>query len=289
MRVLIGSQALDHYGRLKNRKPYDWDLLTLDEDRSIKHNQVVLDMVSTHKEPTNKIIYEYCLKHAKEQKESPLGLVLVAPLEILKVLKLASFPVEKEKHYWDLEELKDVELSKELLELVEERTKETVLRVSSQKDKFFNKYNVKRFFEHDQLHLYVSPTPAYLRVLDSDDATTPNEAKFSGISLQMKKRIVWEECLVLGLERSLIPQVKAAPMLIEVAVERFQEASTTSDPALAWLGRLAHRGKLKDHPDWLADWVKLNYQELFSGYAKWWEESVHNLPKEFWAKLYASS
>jgi hypothetical protein len=288
MYIVIGSQALHFYGRLKNRIPYDWDLISCLDAKNIKLNNTVYDIISTEdpNEKTNKAIYDYCLKHGTNKIKSPLGELVVAPLEILKVLKLASVPIEKEKHHWDLLQLKDVELSFELQELVHARTEETMKRVRSQKEEFFNKYNIPRYFDHDRLHTFVAKNPAYKQVLKPAHPTDVDPDKFLQLPLKKQKLIVWEECFVLSLERNLIPQVKGAPMFIENFVEQFTRVETSSDPAIRWLGRMAIVGKLKDHPDWLAMWIHDHSESLFDGYAKWWESKVNELPVQFWEELY---
>lgn len=288
MFVLIGSQALHHYGRLKNRIPYDWDLICSGTAKNLKVKEAVFDVISSESEdePTNREIYEYCLKHGTEKITSPIGEILVAPIEILKVLKIASIPMEKEKHHWDLLLLQDVQLSTELQSLANRRTEETNKRVEKQKSEFFNKYNVPRFFEHDRLHTFVAKVPAYKKVLKDNHQTDVDESKFLKLPLKNKKMVVWEECFVLALERILIPQVKGVPMFIEEFAERFQRVETSSDPALRWLSRFSIPGKIKDHPDWLAQWCHNHPNELMDGYAQWWEATVHKLPVQFWEELY---
>jgi len=288
MLVLIGSRALFFYNRLKNRLPDDWDFLT-DEipKKTVIVNSEIFDFIDANdsQEKTNQYIFEYCIKYSKNELETPLGKALVAPLEILKVLKLGSLPIEKAKHHWDLSLLEDIDLSQELINLIEQRKKETLIKVELQKKDFFDKYKIPRFFDHDVLHRFISPLPAYLKVLENGDPVNISPNKFYKLSLLEQKEIIWEETLALALERDLIPRIRSAPYLIELLVDNFLKTSTSQSSALIWLGKLSIPGKIKYHPDWIANWGMENQKALLTGFSEWWELKVNGLPETFWEQL----
>ena len=287
MFFVIGSQALNFYKKLKGRSPCDWDLLTPTLKKCKKVSGISIDCISSReeKEKTNLEIYNYCVSHASEKMMTPLGQALVAPIEILKVLKIGSLPIEKAKHQWDLSELDDVTLTPELEELARKREMETVNRITEQKSKFFNRYDIPRFFEHDRLHLFVSTSPAYLKILKNDHSVEVDEEKFKKISRGDQKEIIWEECFVLALERDLIPKVRSAPFMVETIVDDFFKIKTSESSALKWLGRLSVPGKLKDHPDWLAQWALTHQKELLNGFNSWWSKKIEHLSEDFWTQI----
>lgn len=284
--VVIGSQALKYHKRL-DREPSDWDLIVSGPKQFIKKQGFTLDLISSQNplEPTNEVIFLYCQTHGHGPINTPYGLALVAPLEIIKLLKLASLPLDKFKHQLDLKKLEDIVLPPSLEEVLQKRIKETEFKVLSQKDKFFNKYKVPRLIEHDELHLFISSSPMYLSILKDDSSTEVSEEKFNKLPLNLKKELVLEEVFILSLERALIPQVRKAPQMVELLVEQFSKVSKTSDPSLYWLNRLAIVGKVKDHPDWLATWIANNYNFLTVNLDSWWNTKLEALPKTFWHKL----
>lgn len=278
MLVLIGSRALDAYGRLKNRLPDDWDFLYEGPQKKMGKAEYY-----DAREGTNVELFEYSLTYSEKKVKTPYGTAIVAPLEVLKLLKLSSIPVEKAKHEWDLKQLEDVEIPKYLNKTLQNRFVETEKRVKLQKDRFFNKYHVPRIMEHDELHKYVNPSPLYLEALS--DPVTVSQDKFLSLSRDKQIGIVREEMFVLALERNLIPEVVSKPHLVNVLVEKFSKVEKSNDYAYLWLSRLSIPGKLKDHPNWLAVWVSDHYNLIIEGLDDWWKAKILNLSEDFWTKL----
>jgi hypothetical protein len=225
------------------------------------------------------------LPNFKRLVPTPVGMAILAPLEILKVLKVSCKDhLDKAKHEWDLKVLESVEIPACLQELCQLREKEVIERVESQrKDKFFNKYDIPRYIEHDKLHEYVSNDPAYKKILlNSVDIC---ENKFYKLPLDVKVRLIREEAFVLALERQLIPHIRKTKYLVNWLCHKFQRVENSSDPAYRWLSRLSVPGHLKDHPIFLANWAKMCYTNINTGYNKWWKETFHRLPKEFWIEV----
>jgi len=94
MNILIGSRALQYYNRLNHREPSDYDFISdTHQGKKIINNSRV-EYYNTNESESTKKIYNYCLA-----KELPKTIIFdqeiaIAPLEILKVLKLSSTPVE---------------------------------------------------------------------------------------------------------------------------------------------------------------------------------------------------
>jgi hypothetical protein len=289
MIFVIGSQALRFYSRLAGREPMDWDLLTPATKSTKKIDKLLIDSIAANDpiDQTNWDLYDYCVKNKVHQMKTPIGLFWVAPIEVLKALKLGSIPMDKAKHRWDLDQLKDVELGSNLINIAMKRVIETNQKVESQKKLFFNKYEIPRFFQHDKLHRYIDENPAYLSILKEGSSVKPDKDKFNLLNLEEKKRVLWEECLVLALERELILQVRKAPYFVETLVIKFMNTDTSSSAALRWLSRLSIPGKLKDHPEWLAQWALDSHKDLFDGFRQWWNLKMECLPEEFWSELLA--
>jgi hypothetical protein len=275
MMILIGSRALEFYGRLKNRKPDDWDFLYIGPKKRVNGVEYY-----NAKEGTNEVLFNYSVEHSQFEIDTPYGAAKVAPLEVLKVLKISSIFVEKTKHQWDLQQMEDVKIPDVLCETLEKRVKETEERVNLQKDRFFNKYKINRIMDHDDLHKYVNPSPTYLEILI--DPVNPSEDKFLSLPKNKQIEIVREEMLVLALERNLIPKIRSTPYLSSSLIEKFIKVEKSSDFAYLWLSRLSIPGKLKDHPNWLAVWAFDNYNLIIDGLSEWWKTKIVNLSEEFW-------
>ena len=284
-KVLIGSKALEFYGRLRGRQALDFDLLVEEGDGGFfKKENFRFDIHLTNKkeEPTTKEIFLLCKELSNKTVIIPhYGEVLVAPLSILKVLKLSSLPLDKAKHYWDLKNLEDVELSSTMMDLVKRREQETKNR--REKEEFFNKTSVFRIMDHDRLHEFVNPSPVYLKIINH--ATQPQEDKFNLLTLQEKNQIIFEECLVLSLERWLIPKMVALPYMSEYLGDKFLETSFSNDPALIWLSRLSLDNKVLDNPLWISSYIRENYEDILTLINKDWNKSVCQLPESFWKEV----
>lgn len=281
--LLVGSHALAYYGRLKGRNPDDFDLLTTANAHGVRTIKgIKYDFHSTTKDETTKKIYELCQVMDLPSVSIPLwGEVKVAPLEILKVLKISSVPTDKAKHLWDLSSLEDILLNQDMIQLAKERLQETQDRLK--KDKFFNQYDVFRIMDHDELHAYVNAVPSYLKIVEN--SVEPQKHKFESLTTEEKNRIVFEECLVLSLERWLIPKMVAIPQASEAFAQKFLSVEKSSDPALIWLSRLSIDSKVKDNPWWISAYICKNFESVHNFVKAHWEPTVQSLPPSFWTRV----
>jgi hypothetical protein len=289
-KFLIGSRALHYYGRLYDREPADWDFLTFNEKRSYTDgNGYKIEFISSQdaSSPTNWDLYKYCLDHAKQQVYTPVtDPVFVAPLEVLKVLKLSCKDhLAKAKHTWDLNHMDDIKLDSFMIDVAVARELEVKHRVEKQKSEFFNKYNITRYFEHDYLHTLIKDTPTYTKLLKDNHPVEIDQDKFNKACQEERIALIREECFILALERDFIPKVKKAPFLVRVFAKQFLQVEISSDPALLWLSRLSVPGRLKDHDEWAAKWAMKNYKDIANGFEQWWKESFERIPVEFWKEL----
>lgn len=283
--VLIGSHALKHYGRLVGREPADYDFLYLGENKIVTINNTLFEY---HGVPEDEIsgceLYNYSMMVGKDTVDTPVGKVVVAPLEVLKLLKLSCKDyLQKAKHEWDLKNLEDISIPENLRGVLVTRKTETKERVERQKDKFFNKYQINRYFEHDDLHLLINPEPTYLKVLV--DAVTPSEVKFQRLSLEDKVSIIREEAFVFVLERDLIPKMKKHPFMAKALINKANDVIDSNDWGMRAVSRLSTPGLVKDHPDWLALWARDNYRDILRDIQSWWTTNLQNLPVSFWVKV----
>lgn len=281
--VLIGSQALLLHNRLEGRTPSDWDFIAEKPTGIYKENGQDIDVSDANcpNNPTNKYIYEKAQSGLTVQ--TPFGEAKLVPLSLLKLVKESSLPLNKFKNLKDLDLLQDVVLNDEELSVLNLRIKETELKVQNQKNSFFNKYDIQRYIDHDQLHFFLNKNPVFLKTLK--DSVTVSEELFLKLSLDEKRKLVWEESFVLALERFFIPNVIQFPMMIDVYCDQFYNCDKSTDPSLFHLNKLCNPNELKDHPEFIQRWAFTNYNFLISGYKKWWENSFYNLDPEFWKVL----
>lgn len=283
---LIGSQALNFHKPLVDRVPADWDILCDSKQSPINNVEFYFKDHPTDK--TNADIYEYCQKMIESLStvETPVGLCYVAPMEILKVLKIASAnELNKFKHQFDLNTyFKDIQISSELLDLAQKRKEEIKLRVQNQKDQFFNKYQVERYIDHDEIHKEANSSPTYLKVVLTDGVSISQDL-FNQLSKSEQISLIREECFVLAMERFLIFNYKQNPGSLYALATQFQDTTKSSMPMLFWLHKMATVGALKDHPDWLALWVESNFFEILENMDTWWNTTFHNVSESFWKKI----
>jgi len=275
-RVLTGSQALFYWKRLK-RKPSDFDILWEKEKQSFKKNNCFIDANNFETESTNLIL----AKRAQNNPEidTPIGKCVVLGLKEIKIMKLSSLPLNKNKNLQDLKLLEDIELDSEDLKIVEKRTEDTILKMKN-RSSFFNKYKVKRYFDHDQLHIWVNPNPLYRKILKDNSFYEVCEDKFQKLPLLEKIELIREEVFVLALERSFIPKIMKNPLGIDTFCEKFYLTDKSSDPSIYWLDRFSTN--LKDNPQFLADFAKNNYFLILSRFGPWWGKTFDNLSEDFW-------
>lgn len=282
MKVLVGSNALAFHGKLKGRNPADWDIITDEPDFK---SQPYLEVTFAQPNTSDAEIIAWFKRYEHEWLETPYGKVIVAPLTILKILKLSCVNhLDKQKHQWDLDQLTNVNINTPWLQkILTQREAEVIARVELQKEKFFNKYSIPRYVDHDLLHEYIADNPMYLRILV--DSVDVSETKFNALTENEKRDLVREECLVLGLERELIPNIKRAPMLARVMVQQFLKTDTSDTVAMRWLSRMSIEQKIKDHPVFVTKWTQKNIDFIMDGFHEYWQEKNNRLPVEFWEFL----
>lgn len=277
-RVVCGSQALKFWNRL-TRKPSDWDLLWESPKTFTKVGDQIIDANSFHDESTN-------LELAKRSQQNPeidtpVGKAVVMGLKEIKIMKLASLCLEKNKNLQDLKVMEDIVLDEADLELVERRKKDTENKKN--REQFFNKYAINRFFDHDQLHHFLNSSPAYLKILKNNSLHEVCEEKFAKLDLVAKIELIREEVFVLALERFLVPRIIANPLRVNHFCNVFFKVEKSSDPAIYWLDRFC--SNLQDNPLFLKEWARSNYFLIMNRFSPWWEEKFDNLSEDFWIKL----
>ena len=115
--------------------------------------------------------------------------------------------------------------------------------------KFFED-RLKRKFDHDDLHKMINPNPTFLKMIDG--GVTPNPEKFTLLTQDEKKELMFEEAFVISIERFLNQPDKTA-------YNKAQQNLVT---------RL--------HPVWLADFVIENWSKWYwtPGISKFYKEYV---------------
>jgi hypothetical protein len=192
----------------------------------------------------------------------------VAPIDLLKALKLSCKDhLNKPKHAADLRVLEDVELSDEMLDFVKLRSIETRIRVEKQQELFFNRYQIRRTIPHDQLHKMITDAPVYEALLI--DAVTPSKAKFDSLPEAEQAKAVYEEVMVLTLERHVLSQ----PTPLHKHAALAASANFLSAAPQYWLTRLGTN--MNDNPGWFRDWITAKRTMLITRHAQIWSD-MHN-------------
>ncbi len=275
--VLIGSRALKKYFPI-GREPKDTDILC-DSEWFKQHVKVEVPrkfryieegyefFIADEKSPylSDMQLLKYCAPLTSYIYRDARFSLFVAAASVLKVLKLSCYKhLNKPKHAEDLKLLENVSLSPQLLEILALREKEVIIRQQVMKDKFFNKYAVARVIDHEELHKIVSPSPAYLKVVE--DAVIPNKDRFDALPLTDKVKIAQEEIAVLMIERSVLGSIVNQPYNSKRA--KRQAAKLESNQIFEyWLNRFC--SNLKDHPVWLAAWADENREHIREGFLPW--------------------
>ena len=108
---------------------------------------------------------------------------------------------------------------------------------------------VKRKINHDDLHKMINPNPTYFKMIDG--GVTPSKEKFTLLTQDEKKELMFEEAFVISIERFLNQPDK-------IAYNKAQQNLVT---------RL--------HPVWLADFVIENWSKWY------WTPSISKFYKEY--------
>lgn len=251
------------------KRGFDYRIIKESENKLVLKFEDSVVEVSLFKpdHPKYKLI-EYCASKGNlGVAETPIGTVWSAPLEVHYLLKKTSIK-NMEKHKADLEKIGQIEIPEELSGM-EEQLK---------KAKFFEKYEVTRYIDHDKLHTYVAKAfnrePLYPLILV--DSVNISKDKFDALSYDLKCEMVIDEAIVLSLERFFLFNVGKKKDVFDLWAQ-----FVSGKPTTRWLEKLC--GNLKDHPEWLRDWCHKNYSELLNRMRE--KISTLRMPKEFWLEV----
>lgn len=234
--VLIGSQALKAHGLL-NREPYDWDFIVLEYPitsawtRSSGNNRCYSTRdangrieITFGKDGNSDSIFYNNVDHSNVV-ETPYGPATLPTLEELYLLKLAHLVSDYNwyKHVQDMwilqeaigESFESIILQKpwynyffklrraETLKRVNHKTP----RLKNTDSKEFFTDNVTYHFVHDDVHKVVAleKEPAYKRILKTEGSVECSKKKFEALPFKHQLACVVEECMVIALERFIIP------------------------------------------------------------------------------------
>lgn len=303
--IVIGSIALQHHYRDIGRIPADIDLMMSAEEFieftneevppsfrwADKERRIEIWICSPHSPyQSDWLVYQYSTHMIQDASEYIIPgdtryfKATFASKPILKVLKESSAKqMDKAKHYLDMKLLEDVELDESLKRLSLLRSKETDIRVAVQKDLFFNRFNIPRIFEHDHLHTLIAEIPAYKAVLA--DSVNINIPKFMAQSPAYRRLVIWEESLVLAMERWLLPKLRACPAAQDALMDNFMKIEKSSDPIMTWLDKLSIPSRVLDHPSEIANWALENREFMMQGFKEWVTERVGSIPQSFWKSV----
>ena len=115
--------------------------------------------------------------------------------------------------------------------------------------KFFED-RVRRKFDHDDLHKMLNPNPTYFKMIDG--GVTPNPEKFSLLTQDEKKELMFEEAFVISIERFF------------------------NQPDKNGYNKAQQNLVTKLHPVWLADFVIENWSKWYwtPGISKFYKKYV---------------
>lgn len=189
-KILIGSRAIKYHFP-DFREPKDYDYLIFDKsaveqttDSNVKTEFLV-----------NPIFKDY-----------PLLIMLPNDLYTLKISHLF-WDINWDKHMYDTMFLRDkgCVFNRELFDKLythwsEYHGKQKKSNLTLPTEVFFqNAINYK--LDHDLLHTFIHPEPAYLLITKNDGTVATDDEKFDALSDEDKSRIVTEECRVMAAER----------------------------------------------------------------------------------------
>lgn len=187
-KVLIGSQAIQHWFPDHNRKPKDIDY-AVDVDNVISEKGIEFLY--------NPVIFEVTNNE-------------IATPEILLALKTSHlfWNTNWKKHMWDVWFLKnkgvtlDFEMYKKFRNFFESYLP-TVHRsmLDQDKESFFSNAVNEDVDEHDDFHYMIADNPAFLDILKDGKEVEVCEVKFNNLPFERKMDVVIEEAVVMAYER----------------------------------------------------------------------------------------
>jgi len=193
--------------------------------------------------------------------QTKIGIVKPVPLSIHKSF-LLSIPkelrTEKQKKY--LRCVDPINDNRHITDLLKKGFSEL-----SEKNNFFAGYSKKRYVPHDRIHWWVSQAlglsqPTYLKIKISSVAIS--EDLFQYLSLQEKYAVLFEEAIVLTIERYLIKNAIESEIGLSELWETFSSCERT--PIKNRLLELCSVGIISDHPKWLASWGNNHLLDMLS-------------------------
>lgn len=188
-KLIIGSTAIKHYFPDFPREPNDLDYVVADKSKFMSNS--IIEYLE------NPVILKY-------QTEGHLTPELMTSLKVSHLL----WETNWEKHMFDLQFLLkkgfkwDLELVRELREYWHKtlpKVKRSQLEMT--KEDFFTNNVNKDSNEHDHLHSMINSIPMYTRLLKDGAEVELDESKWEMLSFNDKCLVVWEEVLVMQIER----------------------------------------------------------------------------------------
>lgn len=235
--LLIGSRALKfHLDYLVTREPRDWDFICYKREIKDWPNYFGADDLTITKETPGKLYgksknkgncefelikegtsAESYIEYLREQEyfDKRPAFIVPAPLSVLFSIKKShiTFPVKFQKHIVDYHLLKDICKVDKIKEITKQRTLETEKRfnlpkidLNKPKKDFFTQ-NVKRVFEHDDIHNIIKfeDEPMFKKIQPPGSEVFCSKDLFNELTGEQQIRAVIEEATVIALERFIIP------------------------------------------------------------------------------------
>lgn len=188
IKILIGSTAIKHWFPDFPREPKDIDYAVNVETKS--------------GEKGIEYLYNPVLC------ENTISVVLVPDLLLTLKVSHLFWDYEWNKHMFDVQFLLDKgctidqDLLNKLIPFWEEYLpKVRRSNLAQSKDEFFTNAVNEDVHEHDNLHLALHPTPAYIQLLKDGSEVELDEAKWYNLPYEEKCRVCTEETMVMSTER----------------------------------------------------------------------------------------
>jgi hypothetical protein len=278
MDVLVGSRALNYRYRKPSSEVSDWDIIS-----PYPKKHYLIDNLSFNEE-TNKTIFNK-MNNSNDKKiiTSPVGPVIVATLEILKVLKLSSVQMKSLKHSEDIKRLEDIELDTFHLDLLKKRISETERRIELQE--FFTN-EVYRLFRHDDLHKWiVEKSPTFNKIIKENSSVLGSKIKFKNLNREEKLNLISEELFVFSLERNLIPQLIKNKSSVKLSLDFFS-AQNLKCPLYYWIDKFGFDNGVVRYPTYISKFIRENKEEVLLHSISMWSIYLNRLPVSFWKKIF---
>ncbi len=190
METIIGSTAINHYFECF-RKPKDLDIFSSNHDRfssSIVEGKIVEIIPAP--------IWWDHKKYAT-----------IEEIITLKSSHIFWTPRSRQKHINDIEFLlgKEYQIDHGMFYRLYDHWKSLYGERSQSdqnqsQDEFFDDY-LSREVHHDQVHLWINPSPVYKKILVGDGSVNISEEKFLTLTYEERLDVVREEVYVLSFER----------------------------------------------------------------------------------------